>query len=100
MAVLHLRKRADGKLRIVGEPPKRHAFSDNFVARGLQDGTLELEDPTVQVTDGYDRNPVLTGKALVLKVKGGDVRYKIVRAPGKYEDGVSHEYQVKLDQGS
>lgn len=103
---------------LLTDPPKRHSFSADFVAReSSPDGGawLEVEGMRLIMQSGYDRNPVVAGDAIVLHVlegradakkKGGKltVRYKIVEPPGRYADAsepsgfrVSHEYRVELE---
>lgn len=90
-----------------GNAPAEHGFADTFVARALAAGYLSVENMQVVSTEvdgvAYDRNPVITGDAIVLDVEGGPLRYRIVRHPGRYQlaDGsheVIHEYETVLDQ--
>jgi hypothetical protein len=90
-------------VELVGEAPANHNFADSFVAKALQDGYLSFEGMTLTQSEGYERNPVVTGKEIVLKLKGATLRYKIIEPPGRYEedDGprVSHEYRCRLIRG-
>lgn len=92
---------------LVGPAPTEHNFSDAFVARAMEDGYLELEGMRLAWTEGYERNPVLTGDAIVLHLQGGDLRYEVLEHPGRYDDAaepsgkrVSHEYRCRLAQGA
>ena len=118
--MLELRKRADktgpeppagepwplAGVELVGEAPKSHNFADTFVARAMQDGYLEFEEMSIAATEGYGRNPVVTGTAIVLHLAGGDLIYEVGEHPGRYDDAgepsgkrVTHEYRCKLRKG-
>ena len=97
------------RVELAAEAPKDHNFADTFVARALADGYLEFENPravTSPVPEGvepYDRDPVITGDAIILRLHGGDLHYRVLEPPGKYADEaepsgwrVSHEYQCRL----
>lgn len=90
-------------VELVNDAPKEHNFADSFVSRALADGYLEFEDQETSNSDGYDRNPVISGSHIVLKLVSGDLRYKVLEAPGRYSDEdeesgyrVSHEYRARL----
>lgn len=96
-------------VELVGELDDWHGFADTFVARAHRDGWLEFENPTIASTEvggiPYDRDPVVTGDVIVLKLAGGDVRYRVLEHPGRYleADGkthrVTHEYACELVKG-
>ncbi len=118
--MLELRKRADksgpapdleageswplARVELVGEAPAQHNFADSFVARAIADGYLEFENARVATPEGYARNPVLTGDAIVLHLSTGDLRYEVLEHPGRYVDPdepsgyrVTHEYRCRLE---
>lgn len=91
-------------VEIKGEAPEYHNFADALVSRGITEGWLEIDGLALHSTEGYERNPVVTGDAIVLKTPSGDVRYRINEAPGKYDDDnepsgkrVSNEYACRLE---
>lgn len=83
-------------VELVGEAPADHNFADTFIARAMGDGYLEFTDMAVVQSDGYGRNPVLTGSEIVLHVADGDLRYRVLEPPGKYGERVSNEYRCEL----
>lgn len=99
-------------VELIGDPPTEHNFADTYVARALSDGYLTIENarphasPVPPGVQPYDRDPVLTGDEIVIKLVDGDLRYRILECPGKYPDEsefsgwrVSHEYRCKLAKG-
>ena len=124
--MLELRKRADRAgepdehgtwpleaVELVGDAPRDHNFSDAFVARALADGYLELAEPRASSSklppdvETYSRDPVISGKEIVLHLADGDLRYKVLEHPGKYADEnepsgfrVTHEYRCRLVKGA
>jgi hypothetical protein len=120
--MLSLRKRADKTgepppdgeawplrhVELVGDAPKDHNFADTFVTRALTDGYLSFKNPRGVASDAggvpYSRNPVVTGDEIVLALKGGKLRYRVLEPPGRYEDKdgtvrESHEYRCRLIGG-
>ena len=59
-----------------------HHFSPNIVEIGIEEGwlTMDVDRITIHGSDG-------------------DLVYQILRAPGKYEDGVIHYYDCKKVKG-
>ena len=93
-------------LEIIGETPEYHNFADTVVAKGIDGGYLRFEDMTLRSSEGYDRNPVLSGSAIVLDTVDGEVHYEVLESPGKYADEsepsgirVTHEYRTRLQEG-
>ncbi len=93
---------------IVGDPEVEWGVSDTYVAKAVQEGWLSFENPTVLTTEvdgiAYSRGPVLTGSEVVLDVEGGELRYEVLEAPGRYRDPaggvyVTHEYKLRLRKG-
>lgn len=91
-------------VELVGEAPQDHGFADTFVARALTEGYASFEDMTLHTTEGYERNPVVTGSTFVLDLTTGPLRYTVVEAPGKYADEdepsgfrISNEYRCQLE---
>lgn len=83
-------------VEIVGDAPLLHNFADSFVGKAMADGYLEFEGMAAAVTEGYSRNPVITGDVIVLRLATGDLRYEVIEHPGRYGDEVHHEYRCRL----
>lgn len=65
---LNLRRRSDGSLSVVGDPPAAHIFATSFIERAIGDGSVSV---TVE-----------------LNTADGPVRYRLVGLVG--EDGTSN----------
>lgn len=83
-------------IELVGDAPELHNFSDTFVGKAVADGYLSFENMSVHATEGYERNPVVTGDAIVLQLDNVRLRYGIMQPPGKYEDETHNEYRCLL----
>lgn len=83
-------------VELVGDAPADHNFADILVGRAVAEGWAEFVNPTVVTTDGYERNPVVTGDQIVLHLDTGDLTYDIVDHPGRFDGEVHHEYRCKL----
>lgn len=95
-------------VELQGEAPRDHSFADTFVARASSDGYLSFEGMRMASTEvdgvAYDRDPVVTGDAIVLDLTTGPLRYRVLEHPGRYKraDGrveVVHEYRCVLEPG-
>lgn len=64
------------RVELVGDPPAEHGFASSLVNRGLAEGWVSL-----------------SAGSLVLHVDGGDVFYRILRAPERGHD----EYTCELE---
>lgn len=78
-------------IRIEGDTPQKCVVPVSWVARGVEEGWLELEEPQpVHRPGGPSANPwavthtFIQAKTLVLKCIDGDVRYTVTRQPDKY----------------
>lgn len=93
-------------VEVIGDPPEEHNFADGFVARGMVEGWVRLDNMRLGPTEGYERGPVLTGDAVVIDTADGPLTYEIVEHPGRYPDKsedsgfrVTHEYKCRLAGG-
>jgi len=68
-------------VRVLHAGPEQH-FSPNLCEIGMKEGWLSMDT---------DR--------ITIHAEGKDLVYEILRAPGKYEDGVIHYYDCKLKGG-
>ena len=101
---------------VVENAPKTCEIPTSFVATGLEEGWLSLENPRmVHRSGGPPTNPwtvthsFLHGDAIVLHAVDGDVRYKVVSNPDKWpaeknerDEGFGGEvrwyYEAKLER--
>lgn len=81
-------------VRIEGETPKRTVVPMSWVQRGVAEGWLRLEGERVQHRPGGPAeepwrvtHTFLQADAIILACVGGDVRYRVIRQPDKYDGG-------------
>lgn len=102
-------------VQIKGKPPKELELPTSFVANGVAEGWIEIEDAEpVHRPGGVPENhwalthTFVHGEAIVLKTLDGDVRYRVVDNPDKWpaeknlrDEGfggeVRHFYRLKLE---
>lgn len=80
-------------IQIEGEIPSNPCPAMDWVARAVAEGWIELENEGVEHAPGGPENnqwavthTFVTADAITIKTVDGDVRYRVVQNPGKYDD--------------